>query len=80
MIVDKKELDFIKNNRPHGMLKVLTKIVNNKYKVDYSEQAIGFHLNKRKRKGNILEVPDLIINECRNLLKELTGKEFKQTI
>ncbi len=78
MIVDKKELLFIKMNRPQGFIKRLTEDINSKYKLEHTNQSISRFLLKTSGKGSVIQVPDHVINEAHSLLKELTGKTFKK--
>lgn len=67
MIVDARELIFIKKNAPFGMLRTLSENIG----MEYSKVRAAFYYIKD-------EVSDDLMVEARRLLKENTGLVYQE--
>ncbi len=65
MIVDPKEILFIRKHAPYGMLKIISNNIN----MTYDELRKQFYMLKD-------EWPDELVLEARRLLKANTGLEY----
>ena len=68
MLVDAREMLYLRKNLPYGMVKVLAKNIG----MDYLKARNEFMTLKE-------EYPDDLVTEARRLLKETTGLEYTET-